>query len=378
MTDAADDRSATLLLCGDVMTGRGIDQILRHPSRSELFEPYVKDAGEYVAIAEAANGPVPRRVRDSYIWGDALAELAHASPRIRIANLETSITRSDEAWLEKGVHYRMHPANVGCLKAVHFDVCTLANNHVLDFGYRGLAETIDTLTAAGIRTAGAGADLATAQQPAIVPLLPGSRLVVVAFGLPSSGIPDEWAAAAGRPGVDVVARPTAPAAAAIAARVAAITRFRDVVVASIHWGGNWGYEVPAAHRVFAHTLIDGGVDLVYGHSSHHPRPIEIYRDRLILYGCGDFINDYEGISGYDAYRDDLTLMYFVTVSADSGAALRLRMVPMQIKRLRLARASLPDARWLRETLARVSAPFHTHIDLEGTGEPVLAASGAAR
>ena len=46
---------------------------------------------------------------------------------------------------------------------------------------------------------------------------------------------------------------------------------------------------------FAHRLIDAGVDVVHGHSSHHPRPIEVYRGKLILYGCGDTIDDYEGI-----------------------------------------------------------------------------------
>jgi poly-gamma-glutamate synthesis protein (capsule biosynthesis protein) len=377
MTSIDDDRDATLFLCGDVMTGRGIDQILRHPSRPELFESYVKDAGEYVAIAEAVNGPVPRRVRDSYIWGDALLELARADPRVRIANLETSVTESDDAWPGKGIHYRMHPANVGCLTAARLDLCTLANNHILDFGYTGLGETIETLTSAGIRTAGAGADLDAARQPAVMTLLPGSKLMVLAFGLPSSGIPDEWAAGRRQAGVDFVAEATASTASAITARVAQIKRSRDVVVASVHWGDNWGYEVPEAHRTFAHALVDGGVDLVHGHSSHHPRPLEVYRDRLILYGCGDFINDYEGISGYEEYRDDLSLMYFATLSADSGALRSLRMVPMQIKRMRVSRATPADARWLRDTLARVSAPFHTPIELDAAGSLFASAGESA-
>jgi poly-gamma-glutamate capsule biosynthesis protein CapA/YwtB (metallophosphatase superfamily) len=80
-------------------------------------------------------------------------------------------------------------------------------------------------------------------------------------------------------------------------RLREVKRLGDVVVASIHWGSNWGYDVPAEHVGSARRLVDGGVDIVHGHSSHHPRPIEIYRGRLILYGCGDFIDDYEGISG---------------------------------------------------------------------------------
>jgi poly-gamma-glutamate synthesis protein (capsule biosynthesis protein) len=367
MTDVDDPRAATLFLCGDVMTGRGIDHILAHPSDPRLVEPCVKDAGEYVAIAEAAHGAIPRPARDSYIWGDALAELAHRQPRLRIGNLETSVTRRDTYWPGKGINYRMHPDNVGCLTAARLDICALANNHVLDFGSAGLADTLDALAHAGIRTAGAGTDLTAAQAPAIAPLLPGSRLLLFACGTSSSGIPQEWAARKDHGGVNLLTDLSKATADAIGARVRHAKERQDVVIVSIHWGDNWGYDVPQAHRRFAHFLIDDGVDVVHGHSSHHPRPIEIYRDRLILYGCGDCINDYEGIAGYEAYRDDLALLYFPAVSTDSGGLVALRLVPMQLQAFRLRRASSADARWMRDTLARVSAPFGTHVELDAGG-----------
>ena len=88
----------------------------------------------------------------------------------------------------------------------------------------------------------------------------------------------------------------------------------DLIVVSIHWGSNWGYEVPEEQRRFAHALIDrAGVSVIHGHSSHHPKAIEIYRDRLILHGCGDFLNDYEGIKGYEEDWDNLVLMYFADI-----------------------------------------------------------------
>src|SRR6202022_3829734 len=93
----------------------------------------------------------------------------------------------------------------------------------------------------------------------------------------------------------------------------------DLVIASIHWGSNWGWEIGDDQIRFAHQLVDGGVDLVHGHSSHHPRAIELYQGRLILYGCGAFIDDYEGISGHEEFRDDLRLMYFATLSVSTGA-----------------------------------------------------------
>jgi poly-gamma-glutamate capsule biosynthesis protein CapA/YwtB (metallophosphatase superfamily) len=71
------ERLVTVFLCGDVMTGRGIDQILPHPSDPQIHEAFVSDARTYVALAEEVNGPIPQPVELSYIWGDALAELQH-------------------------------------------------------------------------------------------------------------------------------------------------------------------------------------------------------------------------------------------------------------------------------------------------------------
>src|ERR687888_505910 len=113
----------TVFLAGDVMTGRGVDQILAHPSPPELHEDSVTDARVYVELADEASGHLPRSVDPAYIWGDALDELARVSPDARVVNLETTITERDEHWPGKAVHYRMHPANVGCLTALAIDVC---------------------------------------------------------------------------------------------------------------------------------------------------------------------------------------------------------------------------------------------------------------
>ncbi len=346
----------TLLLCGDVMMGRGVDQILPNPGDPHLAEPSVLDARTYVELAEAANGPIPRPVAFSYVWGDALAEPAWLEADARIVNLETSVTRSHQRWPGRGIHYRMHPENVPALMAARIDVCVLANNHVLDHGCPGLLETLETLRRVGVRVAGAGRDLAEARSPAVVELAVGGRVVVIAFGTESSGIPSSWAAMGDRPGVDLVRTPTDAAAAEIAERVRRVKRPGDVAVASIHWGTNWGYDVPPSHVRFAHRLIEAGVDVVHGHSSHHVRPIEVYRDRLVLYGCGDFIDDYEGIGGYDEYRGDLVLAYVATLKP-SGALAGLLMLPLQIRKMRLARAASDDVRWLARTLNRIGEEF---------------------
>ena len=355
-----------VLLTGDVMTGRGVDQILRHPSEPGLHEPAVRDARAYVELAEAQSGQIPRPVDDAYVWGDALETLERIGPEARIVNLETSITRSDTYWPGKGIHYRMHPDNVGCLTAARIDVCALANNHVLDYGRAGLLETLETLAKVGVKAAGAGRTVEEARRPATVSRADGGRVVIIAFGAESSGIRPDWAATEDRPGVDLLPDLSDATADEIGQRVERMKQPLDVTVASVHWGENWGYAVPPAHVGFAHRLIDAGLDIVHGHSSHHPRPIEVYRNRLILYGCGDFIDDYEGIAGYEEYRDDLVLMYFASLTP-AGELERLRMVPLQHRRLRLRRASAVDTRWLRNTLERVSVGFRTRVELEADG-----------
>jgi poly-gamma-glutamate capsule biosynthesis protein CapA/YwtB (metallophosphatase superfamily) len=350
-----------ILLAGDVMLGRGIDQILPRPGDPRLREHAVHDARDYVALAEVANGPVPRPVDPAYPWGDALALVDELTPDVRILNLETSITGSDDFAVGKAVHYRMSPDNVNCLAAAHPDVCVLANNHVLDFGQRGLVETLATLDHAGLTRAGAGATSGEAAAPATT-LAHGRRVLVVAVGTESSGVPAGWAATADRAGVAFLPELSVRAADSVLTRVQADRRPGDVVVVSVHAGSNWGYPVPRNYRRFAHRLVDGGVDVVHGHSSHHPRPVEIYGGRPILYGCGDLVNDYEGIGGWEEYRSDLRLLYLVALDADSHELVELRMAPLRTRRLRLERASADDAAWLRRVMDRISRSHGTAVD----------------
>ncbi len=357
-------RSVKLFLCGDVMTGRGIDQILPYPSSPEIYEPYMTSAVHYVKIAERSSGPIPRAVDFAYVWGDVLQALEDAAPDARIVNLETAVTSSDDYWPDKGINYRMRPANTPCLTAAGIDCCVLANNHVIDWGYDGLRETLQSLQAAGIQTAGAGRDIAEASAPAVIDLGGQRRVSVFSMGSKSSGIGRAWAAGRRNPGVWLLPDLSMASVESIATQVSAAKHRGDIVIASIHWGGNWGYAIPAEQRYFAHALIDqAGVDLVHGHSSHHPRGIEVYRNKLILYGCGDFLNDYEGISSHEEFRGDLTLMYLPVLDPD-GRLLGMDMWPMQTYRFRLRQASPDDSRWLARVLDRESRKLGSCVVFE--------------
>ncbi|MDJ0534834.1 MAG: CapA family protein [Xenococcaceae cyanobacterium MO_207.B15] len=366
------DHLITIFLGGDVMTGRGIDQILPHPSDPFIPEVYLKDAREYVRLAEGANGSIPTTASFSYIWGDALEEWERVAPDVKLINLETSITKSNDYWRGKGINYRMNPENIDCLTAAKIDCCSLANNHVLDWGYSGLVETITTLKTAQIKIAGAGQNLQSAETPAIMEVKGKGRAIAFSFGLTTSGIPVSWAAGKDKPGVNLLLDLSERTVEYIQKQVARVKQLGDVVVASIHWGGNWGYEIPSQQIAFAHQLIDhAGVDLIHGHSSHHVKGIEIYRERLIIYGCGDLIDDYEGISGYQAFRDDLGLMYFATLDSSTGELFNLQMIPTQIKRFRLQGASTSDILWLREILNREGERFGTQVQWDGNKTLIL-------
>jgi hypothetical protein len=159
-------------------------------------------------------------------------------------------------------------------------------------------------------------------------------------------------------------------------QVMALRRPGDLIVVSIHWGSNWGYHVPDEQKILARALIDkAGVSIVHGHSSHHPRAIEIYRDRLILYGCGDFLNDYEGIRGYERYRDDLALMYFADLDPASGSLHALRLVPLQIKNFRLSNPSWRDIEWIQQTLDGECQQFGTRSFSIPNGSLLLSGLG---
>jgi poly-gamma-glutamate capsule biosynthesis protein CapA/YwtB (metallophosphatase superfamily) len=360
-----------IFLCGDVMTGRGIDQALPHPVNPVLFEPYIRDAGAYVDLAETANGPIERPLSFDYIWGEALEELEHSAVDLRIVNLETAITLAQTPWLQKEIHYRMHPQNIGCLTAAHIDACALANNHILDWGYDGLSETLQTLDAAGIAHSGAGNDVEQAMQPAVLRASANGRVLLFSFGSTSSGIPEDWKGTSISPGLNLLNDLSETTAARVCDQMRAHQQPGDLIIASIHWGSNWGYEIPRQQVVFAHRLIEGGVAIVHAHSSHHVKAIEVFRSRLVLYGCGDFITDYEGISGYEAFRGDLALMYLVELDSDSGELINTRLVPMQMQRFHLEHAAVVDAKWLCNLLNELGAKFTTRVKLQSDNSLML-------
>ncbi|MFW6388129.1 MAG: CapA family protein, partial [bacterium] len=203
----------------------------------------------------------------------------------------------------------------------------------------------------------------------------GGRPSVFGLGLADSGIPSEWVCSNFEAGVYRIAKADLSTVESEASRVGRAVASGDRAVCSIHWGGNWGYRIPGAHRRLARAMIDSGASIVHGHSSHHVKGFEIYRGRLILYGCGDFVSDYEGIPGKEAYRPDLSLMFFADID-DHGGMRALQIVPLRKVRFSLRRADREDATWLASVLKRESSGFQGDVAVRADGtlvcEPGLA------
>lgn len=355
-----------IFLSGDVMTGRGIDQILTHPAEPQIYESYIQDARDYVLLAERINGKIPRLIKGNYLWNDALKELEHRQPDVSLINLETSITSDGIPSIDKGIQYRMHPKNIDALTAAKIHVCSLANNHILDWGVNGLCETLETLNKEGIAHAGAGQNIQQAQAPAILstPKTLG-KILIFSMGTSSSGIPKDWCATATQSGVWLLNDLSTETVKQIKKTIEYYRRPGDFCIISIHWGGNWVDQIPLQHQAFAHELIDTiGVNLIHGHSSHHPIGVELYKNTPILYGCGDLINDYEGITNHKEFNSNLSLMYFLEFDIPDLKFKQLELIPFERKKFKLHYANDGDCQSLLNALQKQSRPFNTDFKLE--------------
>ena len=287
-----------------------------------------------------------------------------ASPRTRVVNLETAVTTSDRAY-PKAINYRMHPRNAGCLAAAGIDCCVLANNHARDWGHAGLAEEAH----AGRRRhrRGRRSRCGAGRAPASTSPRNG-RVLVFAFA-PLERHPADLAAGPARPGsiCSVTSRPrrSPPSGGEVRAE-----RAGDVAVASVHRGGNFGYEVPVEHRTFARlggrgrdrrrarplVAPPGGDRGVRGLA----RPLRLRRspERLRTSGLPP--------RRPQEFRVDHVLLYAVTLEQGSGDLVRLELDPFRGRRW-LRRPGLVDATWLRGVLDREGERW----DPDRAGRPAL-------
>lgn len=328
------NRSPTLRIAflGDVMLGRLVNQKLKK--------------------APAA-----------YPWGDTLALLRAAD--WRICNLECVLSDRGRPWRQtsKVFHFRSDAHHISSLLAAHIDLVSLANNHVLDFEHDALSDMIENLTHRHILFAGAGANHDEALQAAVWSMR-GLRFGFLAF----TDNQPEWEANEERPGVLYVPTLTSdPRAQKLFKKMMSLKSQVDFLIVSAHWGANWGDEPPLEHRYFAHALIHHGADIVYGHSAHVTRGIEFYREGVILYGTGDFVDDY---AIDEIERNDRSFVF--TVEIEDGEIRRLRLQPTLIRQLQAQIAHKPESDLIINRMIGLCRDLGTNARYDtGTGTLVL-------
>ncbi|MGY2745056.1 CapA family protein [Pseudarthrobacter sp. O4] len=288
-----------------------------------------------------------KKAPPAYPWGDTLPVLARAD--LRVANLECVLAAGGEPEAGKVFHFRSDPKNVASLRSAGIDLVSLANNHVLDFGADAFREMPPALDAAGILHAGAGMDRDAARRPA-VRRATGTAVGLIAFTDNQPG----WEADH-EPGVYYV--PVVDGDRRVGELLDLVRRTKartGLLIVSAHWGPNWGSEVPSEHRDLAHALIEAGADVVYGHSPHIFRGVELFRNRPIIYSAGDFVDDY---AVDPVERNDQSFIFLLDTDAAVPRSLRLHPTLISDFQVRLARR---DAREIAQRMQRLSKHLGTH------------------
>ncbi len=251
---------------------------------------------------------------------------AAATDRLRssdaiVANLEMPLSTRGYK-VRKYSNLRSHPDVIRGVTGMGIHAVSLANNHMMDYGPDALADTIDTVTAAGLAHSGAGLDLDSALRPAILTV--GDRTIgMLSF---ACTLPMESDAGIGKPGIApirvgfafeidanlLVEQPgTVPVVRSWADphdRTAAeecirsLSKEVDFVVVMIHWGVPTYWLSPyqgllaTYQQDLGRALIDAGADVICGHHSHSLHPVEMYREKPIFYSLGNYL--FEGARAF--------------------------------------------------------------------------------
>jgi poly-gamma-glutamate capsule biosynthesis protein CapA/YwtB (metallophosphatase superfamily) len=196
---------------------------------------------------------------------------------IAMANLEAPFTQDGDPF-KKTYTFRVPPAFAGGIRDAGFDVMTLANNHILDYGPDGLFSTMKVLDSLGIAHCGAGLTIQQAEQGIILE----RNDYQIGFAAYSLTYPAEFWATSTRSGTAF------PDAHRMEKNIGRLKEMTDLVVVSFHWGGEKRNYPKSYQIMYGHLAVDSGADLVIGHHPHVLQGLEVYKDRLIAYSLGNF------------------------------------------------------------------------------------------
>ncbi len=257
-----------------------------------------------------------------------------------IGNLESPLTTSEDVFMEKRFIFKAPPVVARWMKEVGFDILTLANNHIMDFGPGGLTDTLTVLKKVGILHTGAGMNIEEARRPVFV-RVGGIRIGVLAY---SNTLPKEFYAGRDSPG-------TAPGYYGYVRRdVRRLRKEADVVVVAFHWGEEGSFFPKDYQRELAHLAIESGAHLVVGHHPHVIQGIEFSGDGIVFYSLGNLV-----FGSYSPSAEGMIAEVTFRRDGRRCAIKSVRIIPLNVdNRTVLFSPTIPDGRWMEEFASHIS------------------------
>ncbi|MCL2431840.1 CapA family protein [Candidatus Bathycorpusculum sp.] len=233
-----------------------------------------------------------------------------------LGNFENPIINDDKEFIatQKSI---LLSANSNCLEAIKnagFNMLSLANNHMMDYGVTGMLNTLESLDRAGVAHFGAGRDVNEAKSYQLIDSN-GTKIAVLGINAVSM----QGFASKNTPGI--LATHTSETAYLDAVSDAASAA--NVVIVFIHWGDEYTTIVSSNQREIGRKLIDAGADIVIGSHPHILQPIEIYENGIIFYSLGNFIFD----QGWSRTKDSCIVRYCL----DENGQGVFELIPLRIK-----------------------------------------------
>ena len=255
-------------------------QVSANTSKSPAGQEYTQD---YSSNEELLNYPLKR-----------LAPVFHGADLVFV-NCEGALSDHGR---QVGVN-RSPEKFAKSMKAAGIGIVNLANNHTFDAEEKGFQDTIRNLDSVGIAHAGGGRDLADARKPVIIERN-GIKLGFISY-TQFTNFGESAFAADGRPGVV----PMDPFL--MKEDIRKLRPQVDYVLVAIHWSTSVSKVVSPENRKLAHDLIDAGADVILGHHPPHPKGIEVYHGKVILYAPSNVLRGHTSMTSDDGYLARFTM-----------------------------------------------------------------------
>jgi poly-gamma-glutamate synthesis protein (capsule biosynthesis protein) len=234
------------------------------------------------------------------------------SADVAIANLEAPFTKDGERFEDKKYTFKVPPNFVNGIANAGFDVVTMANNHIVDFGCDGILDSFSALEGAGLYHCGAGRNRDEACSPTIVDVN-GVKVAFLGF---SMTYPDDFWATSARCGTCY------PSESLLYNVITQAEEQADLTVVSFHWGAEKHNSPREYQKKFGRLAIDFGADLVLGHHPHVLQGLELYQGKLIAYSLGNYV--------FASYSNVARTSMVLQAQIDQNGLLMAKVIPINV------------------------------------------------